>query len=91
MRQPHYYMGLYPYQYSAGLSLGTQMALRLENDSTAIDGWMRFLKSGCTLDPKQVGELLGVDVFDLRTLESTIEYIGSLIDEIEKLTDELGL
>lgn len=91
MRQPHYYMGLYPYQYSAGLSLGTQMASRLENDSTAIDGWMKFLKSGCTLDPKQVGELLGVDVFDLRTLESTIEYIGSLIDEIEKLTDELGL
>lgn len=29
MRQPHYYNGLYSYTYSAGLTVGTQMALRL--------------------------------------------------------------
>lgn len=35
MRQPHYYNGLYSYTYSAGLTVGTQMALRLMASSEA--------------------------------------------------------
>ena len=32
MRQPHYYIGLYPYTYSAGLTIGTAMAKQLEEN-----------------------------------------------------------
>ncbi|MCR5716887.1 MAG: oligoendopeptidase F, partial [Lachnospiraceae bacterium] len=31
MRQPHYYMGLYSYSYSASLTISTQMCKRIEN------------------------------------------------------------
>ena len=30
MRQPHYYMGLYSYTYSAGLTIGTVVSQRLK-------------------------------------------------------------
>lgn len=30
MRQPHYYMGLYSYTYSAGLTIGTVMSQRIK-------------------------------------------------------------
>ena len=29
MRQPHYYMGLYPYTYSAGLTIATEVSRRI--------------------------------------------------------------
>src|SRR6185312_9162672 len=32
MRQPHYYMGLYPYTYSAGLTISTQVSKRVLNE-----------------------------------------------------------
>ena len=38
MRQPHYYMGLYSYTYSAGLTIATQVSKRILNEGqTAID------------------------------------------------------
>ena len=30
MRQPHYYMGLYSYTYSAGLTIGTVVSQKLK-------------------------------------------------------------
>lgn len=90
MRQPHYYMGLYSYTYSAGLSLGTQVALRIQKEGEkAVEDWKKFLESGCTLSPVEVGKAVGVDIEDVASLEATIDYIGSLVDEVERLTDEL--
>ena len=34
MRQPHYYMGLYSYTYSAGLTIGTVVAQKLKRRAT---------------------------------------------------------
>ena len=40
MRQPHYYMGLYSYTYSAGLTVATQVCKRIETEGqTAVDDW----------------------------------------------------
>src|SRR5699024_10685675 len=47
MRQPHYYMGLYPYTYSAGLTIATQMANRvLEEGQPAVEDWLEVLREG---------------------------------------------
>jgi oligoendopeptidase F len=35
MRQPHYYMGLYPYTYSVGLVASTAMSLRVQQEGPA--------------------------------------------------------
>lgn len=43
MRQPHYYMGLYPYTYSAGLTASTAIAqLIQEEGQPAVDRWLEF-------------------------------------------------
>ena len=45
MRQPHYYMGLYSYTYSAGLTVATQAMLRIEKEGEPGDtDWIREIR-----------------------------------------------
>ena len=88
MRQPHYYMGLYSYTYSAGLTVATQMCKRIESEGkTAVEDWKRVLTAGSTLDPVSLAALGGIDITTDEALLDTIETIGSYIDEICDLTD----
>ncbi len=90
MRQPHYYMGLYPYTYSAGLTVATQAMLRIRAEGApAVADWKKFLSSGGSLPPMEMAKLAGVDVSTDGPLNATVDYIGSLIDEICKLTEEI--
>lgn len=90
MRQPHYYMGLYSYTYSAGLTVATQVCKRIETEGqTAVDDWKKVLAAGSTLDPVGLAALAGVDITTDAPLLDTIETIGNIIDEICELTDEL--
>jgi len=90
MRQPHYYMGLYPYTYSAGLTIATQVSQRiLKEGEIAVEDWKNVLKAGGTKTPVELAQMAKVDITTEEPLLNTIEYIGSLIDEIVKLTDEI--
>ena len=90
MRQPHYYMGLYSYTYSAGLTIGTEVSKRiLKEGQPAIDDWRAVLKAGSTKTPVELAKMAGVDITTDKPLLDTIDYIGSIIDEIVKLTEEL--
>lgn len=90
MRQPHYYMGLYPYTYSAGLTVATQVSQRiLKEGQPAINDWREVLKSGGTKTPVELAKMAGVDITTDKPLLNTIEHIGNIIDEIIKLTDEM--
>ena len=91
MRQPHYYMGLYPYTYSAGLTIGTQMANKIisQGDEVA-KNWVEVLKLGGSLDSYNLALKAGVDISTDQPLKDTIAYIGSLIDEIEEITKKIG-
>jgi oligoendopeptidase F len=52
MRQPHYYMGLYPYTYSAGLTIGTMVSDKIVNGGEEErDKWLEVLKSGSIASP----------------------------------------
>lgn len=91
MRQPHYYMGLYSYTYSAGLTIGTQVSKMIrENGKEAASRWIEVLKMGGTKSPEELAKTAGVDVSTDKPLKETISYIGSLIDEIEEISKELG-
>lgn len=88
MRQPHYYMGLYSYTYSAGLTVATQVCRRIETEGrSAVDDWKRVLSAGSTLDPAHLAALAGIDITTEKPLLDTIEYIGEIISRIEELTD----
>lgn len=90
MRQPHYYMGLYPYTYSAGLTISTQMSKRiLTEGQPAVDQWLDVLKAGGTKNPVELAQMAGVDITTKQPLRDTIAYIGELIDELDKLTKEI--
>lgn len=91
MRQPHYYMGLYPYTYSAGLTISTQVSQRiLTEGQVAVDEWLAVLQAGGTKSPVELAKMAGVDLTTEKPLRDTIAYIGSLIDELETLTNELA-
>ncbi|MEB7856876.1 oligoendopeptidase F [Staphylococcus xylosus] len=90
MRQPHYYMGLYSYTYSAGLTIGTVMSQRIQNEGQpAVDAWLETLKAGGSKSPVALADIANIDIRTDAPLKSTIGYIGSLVDELEKLTDEI--
>ena len=90
MRQPHYYMGLYSYTYSAGLTVATQAMLRIEKEGeSAVRDWKNFLSAGGTKDPVGLAAIAGFDITTDGPLNATIDYIGSLIDEICRLTGEI--
>lgn len=89
MRQPHYYMGLYPYTYSAGLTIGTTLANRFETSKEAVDAWLETLKQGSSMSSLGLSRLAGCDVSTEQPLQETIAYIGHLVDELYRLTDEI--
>ncbi len=89
MRQPHYYMGLYSYTYSAGLTVATQACRRIEKEGAcAVEDWKKVLAAGSTLDPVGLAKLAGIDITTDAPLLDTIAYIGEIIDEIERLTED---
>ena len=90
MRQPHYYMGLYSYTYSAGLTLATQAALNFAAEGeSAVARWRAMLEAGSTRDPLGLAAIAGIDLSTPDALEHTIAYISGIIDEIAALTEEI--
>ncbi len=83
MRQPHYYMGLYPYTYSAGLTLSTAMMQKIRQEGQpAIDRWLETLKAGGSKTPLELAKMAGVDMADPATIRSAVDYVGSLVDDL---------
>lgn len=90
MRQPHYYMGLYSYTYSAGLTIGTVVSQKIKNEGQpAVDNWLNTLKAGGSMSPVELAQTAGVDITTEAPLKATIKYISELVDGLERLTDEI--
>lgn len=86
MRQPHYYMSLYPYTYAAGLTASTAVAqLIREEGQPALDRWIEVLKAGGSMSPLELMKLAGVDMSQPDPIRKAAAYVGSLIDELETL------
>lgn len=85
MRQPHYFMGLYSYTYSAGLTVSTNAANNIYEKEDGAKNWIEALKAGGTLKIEELAKLGGVDISTDAALKNTIAYIGSIVDELEKL------
>ena len=85
MRQPHYYMGLYPYTYSAGLTVSTAVAQMIsEEGKHAVDRWLEVLKAGGTMRPLELIKHVGLDMTKPVAIRKAVAYVGTLVDELEK-------
>ncbi len=83
MRQPHYYMGLYPYSYSAGLTIGTAVAKAIQDEGQpAVERWLTVLKTGGTKKPLELAAMAGVDMTKPDAIRVAVQYVGSLIDQV---------
>ena len=90
MRQSHYYMGLYSYTYSAGLTLSTVISQAiLHEGQPAVDRWISFLKAGGTKEILDMAKLAGIDISTDKPLKETIAFIGSLVDQVIQLSQKL--
>ncbi len=89
MRQPHYYLGLYSYTYSAGLSIATQLFKKLRKGEDVIEGWLEVLRAGGTKTPAELAQMIGVDITNNATLIDSIGFIEELIDQAVGLTEQL--
>ncbi|MGM0922868.1 MAG: oligoendopeptidase F [Bacillota bacterium] len=85
MRQPHYYMGLYPYTYSAGLTASTLVSQLIDEEGKpAVDRWIGVLKAGGTKKPVDLLKDAGVDMTNPEAIRKAVAYVGTLVDELEK-------
>src|SRR5699024_10911787 len=79
MRQPHYYMGLYPYTYSADLKISTAVNERIEEDGdSVVEKWLDVLQAGSPVEPVGVANNVGDDLTNKQTLPKAGDYVGSL-------------
>jgi oligoendopeptidase F len=85
MRQPHYYMGLYPYTYSVGLVAATAMArLVADEGASAVQRWLQVLKAGGTMTPLELLQMAGIDLSSPAPIRAAVATVGSLVDELER-------
>jgi oligoendopeptidase F len=84
MRQPHYYLGLYPYTYSVGLVAATAVAgLVADEGAPAVQRWLQVLKAGGTMKPMELLQLAGIDLSSPAPIRAAVAYVGSLVNELE--------
>lgn len=87
MRQPHYYLGLYSYTYSAGLSIATQLFKKLRNGEEVIEEWLAVLQAGGSKSPSELASMIGVDINNKATLIDSIDFISELVDQAVQLSE----
>ena len=76
-------MGLYPYTYSAGLTIGTAVAKAIkEEGQSAVNRWLETLKTGGLKEPIELAKMAGVDMTTPDPIRTAVNYVGSLIDEV---------
>ncbi|WP_026697775.1 oligoendopeptidase F [Alkalicoccus chagannorensis] len=86
MRQPHYYMGLYPYTYSAGLTVSTAAAQQMKGrEEEAAAAWLDVLKAGGTMKPLELMQQAGVDMTTKAPIQEAVAYVDGIVSELESL------
>jgi oligoendopeptidase F len=84
MRQPHYYIGLYPYTYSVGLVASTALAQKAEREGPGVlAAWQDVLRAGGTLHPLDLMRKVGIDLASPEPIRQAVAYVGRLVEELE--------
>lgn len=85
-RVPHFYYNFYVYQYATGFSAAIALSRRiLREGKPAVEDYLKFLSSGCSMDPISLLKLAGVDMTTAEPVAQALELFDSLIDEMEEL------
>jgi len=85
-RVPHFYYNFYVYQYATGLSAACYIVNRIRNNEEhAVEDYLKFLKTGDSMDPVEELQVAGVNMLDSKVIEQALDMFNELIDEYESL------
>lgn len=82
----HLYANFYAYQYATGISAAHQLLERFgEDEAGARDTYLRFLKSGGSLDPIGALKEAGVDMLTPEPVQATFRTLEGYVERLEEL------
>jgi oligoendopeptidase F len=85
MRQPHYYMGLYPYTYAVGMAASTVLAQRIQTEGKTLGAqWVEVLKQGGSKTSLDLFPMVDIDMASPEVIRQAVAHVGSIVDELER-------
>ena len=89
-RIPHFYYNYYVYQYATGFSAAIALSERVLNGGAKeAEEYLGFLKGGCSKTPIELLKGAGVDMTGKKAVNDALTLFGSLLDEMEKIAEEI--
>lgn len=89
-RIPHFYSSFYVYKYATGFSAAQSFAKQiLDEGQPAVERYLGFLKSGGSDFSINILKKAGVDMSTPAPIEEGMSVLESLIEEMEKMADQL--
>ncbi len=86
-RIPHFYFSFYVYKYATGISAAYALADRvLQGGASELNAYLNFLKSGGSKFPIDLLKGAGVDMTSPEPVDTALEKLAGLVDELETLT-----
>lgn len=91
-RIPHFYYFFYVYVYATGYSAATAISEKiLNNEKDAVKNYLEFLSMGNSESPLEELKHAGVDLTTSKPINIALDKFEKVLDEAEKIADELGL
>jgi oligoendopeptidase F len=88
-RIPHFYTSFYVYKYATGFSAAVSISRQiLKEGRTAVDRYLKFLKSGGSDYPIELLKITNVDMSTTEPVNNALKLFGSLLDQMEELLEE---
>ncbi|MDY5739754.1 MAG: M3 family metallopeptidase, partial [Anaerovoracaceae bacterium] len=85
-RIPHFYRSFYVYQYATGFSAATAISKKiLEGTDEDRLNYIKFLKSGSSMDPVDLLKIAGVDMSKPEPVRLAMETFKDLVEKLEEL------
>lgn len=85
-RIPHFYTSFYVYKYATGFSAATAIAHKIINEGqSAIDNYLKFLKSGGSDYPIELLKIAGVDMMTPEPVNNALKVFEDLLNQMEEL------
>ncbi|BAU27938.1 oligoendopeptidase F [Aneurinibacillus soli] len=90
-RIPHFYNEFYVYQYATGFSAATALSQQILGEGEpAVKRYLNFLSSGGSDYPIELLRKAGVDMASPEPVVQGLAVFARLLDEMEKLAEEVG-
>lgn len=75
----------YLYQYSIGLILGINIALKILSDNTYVSKYQKLLSAGRSLPIEDALKLVDIDIYDEKMSQVALDYFNNKMEQFKKL------